>query len=108
MVFVWKQRSDFMINSGGIKFNPETLENQCDFLNEKGWSYIISSVPDEKLGHKLVLVVEEGSISKDDQLNKSDFNLDQYAIPKTLYVVKEIPKTSFSQKVYAVKASPYF
>lgn len=98
--FIWKQRADFMINSGGIKYNPEVLENQCHFLYQKGWSFIISSIPDEILGNKLVLVVEKHSIQEPfNGLCKDQFDLDTYAIPKVLYIVKEIPRTPFSQKV---------
>lgn len=98
--FIWKQRADFMINSGGIKYNPEVLEKQCDFLHLRGWQFIISSVSDTKLGSKLVLVVEEKSLNgRFNGLAKHEFNLDDYAIPKRIYIVKKIPKTPFSQKV---------
>ncbi len=98
--FIWKQRSDFVINSGGIKFNPEVLEKKCDFLAKRGWNFIFSARPDLKLGHKLVLVVEQSSIDHvSKQLQKVDFNLEYYSIPKQLYLVQKLPRTSFSQKV---------
>lgn len=102
--FIWKQRADFMINSGGIKFNPEALEKQCDFLTQRGWQFIFSSVPDRQLGHKLVLVVEASSIGKEfHTLRKSEFKLDAYAIPKQIYIVNKLPKTEFSQKITRLK-----
>ena len=107
--FVWKQRADFMINSGGIKLNPEGLEKQCRFLTERGWSFIFSSRPDDKLGNKLVLVVEEESVGdRLMELKKADFNLEPYSIPKQVYVVKTIPRTPYSQKVTRLKSDLIF
>lgn len=107
--FIWKQRADFMINSGGIKYNPEVLEKNCKFLQEKGWQFIISSVPDAKLGNKMVLVVEKDSLKGSFKaIAKVDFDLEPYAIPKAVYIVKTIPKTPFSQKVTRLKLDVIF
>lgn len=50
-------RIDNVINSGGIKIQPEEIERQIASFFTK--SYAVSSIPDEKLGEKLVLVSEE-------------------------------------------------
>jgi len=49
-------RADSVIISGGIKYSPEALEKKLErIINER---FVISSVPDEKLGEKLALVIE--------------------------------------------------
>ncbi len=101
--FIWMQRADFIINSGGMKFNPEVLEKECEFLTRRGWEFIISSIPDVKLGRKLVLVVESSSIKEFKELRKDAFTLEPYAIPKQIYIVKALPKTEFSQKITRLK-----
>jgi len=56
--FKWLGRKDYIINSGGIKINPEEIEKIiAPFL--PGINYYISSVLDDKLGNKLVLKVEK-------------------------------------------------
>ena len=55
--FSWLGRKDFIINSGGVKINPEELEKK---LNESyDQNFIISSIADEKFGQKLVIVFEK-------------------------------------------------
>lgn len=49
-------RADSVIISGGIKYSPEVLEKKLEgMINQR---FLISSVPDERLGEKLVLVIE--------------------------------------------------
>ncbi len=49
-------RADSVIISGGIKYSPESLEKKLEqIISER---FVISSVPDEKLGEKLALVIE--------------------------------------------------
>jgi O-succinylbenzoic acid--CoA ligase len=49
-------RADSVIISGGIKFLPEVIEKKLEnFISQR---FIISSVPDAKLGEKLVLIIE--------------------------------------------------
>jgi o-succinylbenzoate---CoA ligase len=52
--FKWIGRSDFVINSGGIKIHPEQLEDVIS--NFIATPFIISSVPDQQLGECCVLV----------------------------------------------------
>ncbi len=58
--FVWRGRFDNIINSGGIKINPEEIENAISApLKSRGISeFYISSQEDQKLGQKLILVIE--------------------------------------------------
>ncbi|MBL0743746.1 AMP-binding protein [Chryseolinea lacunae] len=59
--FSWLGRWDNVINSGGMKIIPETLEAEIgNVMAEQNITlpFVIGSVPDEKLGNKLVLVME--------------------------------------------------
>ncbi|NOX48383.1 MAG: AMP-binding protein [Chlorobi bacterium] len=49
-------RYDNVINSGGIKIIPENIEKKLEaFINQR---FFVYGIPDEKLGEKLVLVIE--------------------------------------------------
>lgn len=50
-------RIDNVINSGGIKIQPEEIERQIATFFTK--PFAVSSIPDEKLGERIVLVAEE-------------------------------------------------
>lgn len=55
--FEWLGRADFVINSGGIKINPEVVELKLSFqLKEK--DYFITSLPHEIFGEQVVLVIQ--------------------------------------------------
>lgn len=74
--FVWKGRSDHVINSGGVKIHPEIVEGKLGEIIEK--PFFITKKKDEQLGEKLVLIIES------DQEEKYDFKkvLDKYEVPK--------------------------
>ncbi|MDD4191797.1 MAG: AMP-binding protein [Mangrovibacterium sp.] len=49
-------RADHVIISGGMKFSPEQIEQKLE--KSIAQPFVISSLPDEKLGQQIVLVVE--------------------------------------------------
>lgn len=54
--FKWVGRYDNVINSGGVKLSPEQIERKLtDVIRHR---YFITSLPDERLGEKVVLVIE--------------------------------------------------
>lgn len=54
--FRWIGRTDFVINSGGVKIQVEELEKQLQqFISQK---LFVHAKKDEKLGEKVVLIVE--------------------------------------------------
>jgi O-succinylbenzoic acid--CoA ligase len=86
--FKWLGRIDNVINSGGIKLIPEKIEQKLKpFLNP---DFIISSLPDEILGEKLILIVEGNSIP---EIDYSQTDLNKYEIPKAIFVLNEFPRT---------------
>ena len=84
--FKWVGRKDFVINSGGIKVNPEDLEQKLE--PQIADEFIIGSIPDADLGQKVVLI-SEGSE------RPIDFSsLDKYHRPKVCFYNQEIFRTS--------------
>ena len=91
--FEWLGRVDNMINSGGIKINPETIEAKLS--SKISHRYFISSQEDEVLGQKLILIVE----SEPYELDKGVFNdLDKYEKPKEVFFLTKFINT-FSGKI---------
>lgn len=88
--FHWLGRTDFVINSGGIKFHPEQIETKLTALLP--YPFFICGEPDEILGEKVVLILEH---SETLSLSKSDFSpyLDPYSIPK---IVRYVPKFTYT------------
>jgi len=87
--FSWIGRKDFIINSGGIKINPEEIETKLvKFFSNR---LIVSSISDEVLGQKVVLVFE-----KNIPRNYKEFfvDLNQYEIPKNIFSIDSFPTTN--------------
>jgi len=60
--FKWMGRFDNVINSGGVKFYPESIEQRIQrFLPDR--RYFITAAPDDKLGEKIVLCIEGKAMS---------------------------------------------
>lgn len=80
-------RIDSIINSGGIKIQPEKLEEQLSAsITQK---FCISSVPDPKLGELIVLVIEKGA--DHNLLNHAISRIEIYTRPKKIIEVNSIP-----------------
>jgi O-succinylbenzoic acid--CoA ligase len=93
--FYWKGRKDNVINSGGIKIHPEEVEKKLQGITSI--RFFISSIPDDALGQKLVLIVESGysaELEKElsDKINKLD-NLSKYEKPKKIYMIEKFEET---------------
>ena len=75
--FRWLGRTDFVINSGGKKIHPESLEQTYAQLVEG--PFFISSIPDETWGEALVCICE-----KEQKLSKAQFSMlvANFEIPK--------------------------
>jgi O-succinylbenzoic acid--CoA ligase len=84
-------RADFIVNSGGIKFNPEELEDKIH--HQIHVPFFIGGMKDEKLGMKLVLVLESPN-PFDLPLDELKSLLPKHAVPKELFFVKEFIRTA--------------
>ena len=91
--FQWLGRADFVINSGGIKINPEMLEKKIhQIISIEG--YIIP-IPDSVLGQKIVFVVE-GKITPvlaEEIRSLLSKNLDNHLEPKAVFSIDNFPRT---------------
>ena len=97
--FQYLNRYDFIINTGGIKVNPEEIELKLKPLLKQ--AFFIWFVKDVHLGQKIVLVVQEKVNLK---LKKKDFThyLNKYEIPKNYCQIKDFV-LSKSQKIDRIK-----
>lgn len=97
--FMWIGRSDFTINSGGFKIQPEILESQIAPTIEAYYGkveFFLFGLDDEKLGQKLVLVIESNQ-TDNEKAGKLLYSISglvhKYQIPKEVIFVKEFVKT---------------
>ncbi len=93
--FIWQGRYDNVINSGGIKLIPESLEQKISgFLKDR---YVFTSVKDDYLGEKLVLVIESEPFPENDmKVLKENLKtkLGRYEMPKQIVFVNEFKETT--------------
>ena len=84
--FKWLGRSDFIINSGGFKIDPEKVEGIL--APQLDGPFAVSSLPDAKLGEQLVLAAYQNPM-------EMDYNqLHSYERPKQVFWNQEIPLTA--------------
>jgi len=90
--FKWLGRYDNLINSGGVKLNPERIEEKLS--SKIKWPFIIASEPDSALGERVILVIEGEDESVMDDTYTSYFEvLEAYERPKKIYAVSRFPYT---------------
>lgn len=96
--FKWVGRYDSIINSGGIKLVPENIEEKLSSLLKS--RFFVAGLPDEVLGHKLILVIESEQQDVQELLVgiKNLKNISKYEVPKEVYFVKVFKETS-TQKI---------
>lgn len=86
--FILKGRIDNVINSGGVKIFPEEIEDKlAKYITVR---FFIASKPDEKLGEKVILVIEGKSFELDTIIFS---RLSKYQIPKEIIFVDEFVET---------------
>ena len=86
-------RKDQVINSGGIKIFPERIEQKLSPHIEQ--PFFISSLPDEALGEKVILVVEATHNERKENafLQQCQTHLDPYERPKAVFFVHSFVQT---------------
>src|SRR5665647_722443 len=84
-------RVDDVIISGGIKYWPEITEKKL--ISAVQGRFIISSLPDEKFGEKLVLVIEGKPVDINLINNKLTEILPSFERPRAIYFLEKFPET---------------
>ena len=92
--FKWLGRTDFVINSGGIKIHPEEIENLLSKHIKR--EFFLFGLKDNLLGEKLVLIVEDSE--KQLKIDFKQILNSKYHIPKEVFFVERFIRTS-SNKV---------
>lgn len=91
--FIWLGRFDNVINSGGFKVFPESVEQKMKkYIKD---AYFLTSEQDDELGQKAVLYVE-GNESDYPSLNRDlymDKEILKYEVPREIYFVPEFVRT---------------
>lgn len=93
--FKWLGRYDSIINSGGVKLIPEEIEKKIsNIITER---FFVASLPDTKLGEKLILVVEGDKNRITSKIDILAFigstELTTYEIPKEIHFVSKFSMT---------------
>lgn len=94
--FDWLGRFDNVINSGGVKLHPEQIEEKLSpFINTR---YFVAAIDDEKLGKKLILIIEDSQKTIDTasllKIIKNSKEFSKFEIPKTIYTIKNFIETN--------------
>ncbi len=93
-------RFDNIINSGGIKLQPEIIEEKLSKLIEN--RFFVTGIPDEKLGEKLILLIESKGKIENENFYKTELLLkikalkiiSKFEIPKEIYRVSNFEETA--------------
>jgi O-succinylbenzoic acid--CoA ligase len=87
--FKWVGRFDNIINSGGIKLSPETIERKLDKLIFR--KYFISSLKHEEFGEIVALFIEGRPLDNECHerfVNRIKKALEKYEVPKKIIHIK--------------------
>lgn len=93
--FYLKGRYDHIINSGGVKIQPEVVEQKLSPLIKH--RFFVSSIPDNALGEKIVLCVERTPSEPNRKTLAAHIEnlskLDRYEIPKVIFLTEHFIET---------------
>lgn len=95
--FGWLGRYDNVINSGGIKIHPEQLEKRImQVLRSHHFDnrLFVTAKKDERLGQKVVLVMEGNALPTDRIRAILKASLDNYTTPREIVVVEKFQETA--------------
>jgi O-succinylbenzoic acid--CoA ligase len=92
--FHWLGRFDNVINSGGVKIYPESIEEKLAPLFPSN-RFFITSLPDDTLGQKVVMVIEDSSSVDAEKLNTEIEKLiGKFEVPKEYFTIAEFAETA--------------
>lgn len=92
--FKWLGRTDFTLNTGGIKVQPEQVEAALEGVVDR--TLIVTGEADDALGTRLVLLVEGEVLDSDEaaRLNAAiTERLQRYEQPKAIRNIDRLPRT---------------
>ena len=95
--FTWLGRTDFTINSGGIKLQPEVLESELGpLLHQFGYTaeYYVIGREDVTLGQKVVLVLLASNVNIEELRTYLAQHLPPYHAPRAIEVVSGFTRTA--------------
>ncbi len=84
-------RTDNVINTGAIKVQIEELETKL--FSILGFDIVITYNKSKLLGQEIVLLIEEKYKNENDEILKAIQQLEKYHRPKSIFYIKELPKT---------------
>ena len=84
-------RLDHIINSGGVKLQPEQIEQKLK--SYISYPFVITSRKDKKLGEALVLLIESESFYVAELNTQINQVLSTYERPKAICFVAKLPRT---------------
>jgi O-succinylbenzoic acid--CoA ligase len=85
-------RADDVIISGGIKYFPESIEKKLEQVIAQ--RLVISSLPDDQLGEKIVLVIEGKEMDTTIIQKKIVQLLQPFECPKQIVTLERCPETA--------------
>ena len=83
--FVWKGRSDYVINSGGIKLHPEQIEKALSAVVTV--PFFVFGKPHKQLGQSLSIVFEGDMPNQIENIISKLNTLSKYQKPKDYFVI---------------------
>jgi O-succinylbenzoic acid--CoA ligase len=90
--FLWKGRSDYVINSGGIKLHPEQIEKALSAIISV--PFFVFGKPDKRLGQSLSIVFE-GHLPNEIETMVSNLDtLSKYEKPKDYFVLSQFIRSN--------------
>jgi O-succinylbenzoic acid--CoA ligase len=90
--FVWKGRSDYVINSGGIKLHPEQIEKALSaFISVP---FFVFGKPDKQLGQSLSIVFEGQMPNQIVKIISKLDTLSRYEKPKDYFVLSHFVRNN--------------
>ncbi|MGA0558585.1 AMP-binding protein [Larkinella sp. VNQ87] len=90
-------RADFIINSGGVKIQPERVEEVIAKLLAGPQRFFVYGLPDERLGQQVALFIEAENDWPETVAqaikNRVRAEIGPYAVPRSIFFMSSFPKT---------------
>ncbi|HVD99161.1 MAG TPA: AMP-binding protein [Cytophagaceae bacterium] len=94
--FLWLGRADYTINSGGVKIQPEKIEQilSKQFVTHGISVFFVAGLPHPILGEALTLFVETEEPIADALVKEMSSVLERFHIPKAVILLRAFPRTA--------------